>query len=102
MASPGPPVRVPGGRGAYAIRVLPDLCFGIVSGRLGYTSLDGCFHAHLLEAPARPGLSLSMCASTGTEPGGWCSVCQLVMRALTPCVVAKSWPVAVSPGGSGR
>jgi hypothetical protein len=27
-----PPVRVPGGRGAYAIRALRDFCSGIVSG----------------------------------------------------------------------
>jgi hypothetical protein len=26
----------PAGRGAYTIRALPDLCFGIVSGRLGH------------------------------------------------------------------
>ena len=39
VPSPGPlPVRThkPAGRGAYAIRALPDLCFGIVSGRLEF------------------------------------------------------------------
>ena len=29
----------PGGSGAYAIRALPDLCFGVVSGRLEAHSL---------------------------------------------------------------
>jgi hypothetical protein len=39
MASPGRRFRVPGGRGAYAIRALPDLCLGIVSGRLAAARL---------------------------------------------------------------
>jgi hypothetical protein len=36
MTSPGPPNSTAAGRGAYAIRALPDLCFGIVSERLGH------------------------------------------------------------------
>ena len=46
-----------GGSGACAIRALPDLCRGIVSGRLGHFSLDVSPYGHTLKAPARPGLS---------------------------------------------
>src|SRR2546422_4731787 len=59
-----------GGSGADAIPALPDLCLRIVSRRLGYTSLDDVFVLISLKAPARPGLSLSLCASAGAEPGG--------------------------------
>src|SRR5262245_20541361 len=49
----------------FAIPALPDLCFGIVSGpsrRLDSSSfLDP-------RAPARPGLSFTLCVSAGTEP----------------------------------
>jgi hypothetical protein len=48
------------GRGAYATHALPDLCLGIVSGRLEphqvSLGFSGCY---ALEAPARPGLSFS-------------------------------------------
>jgi len=36
VASPGPSFCLAAGRGAYAIRALRDLCFGIISERLGH------------------------------------------------------------------
>src|SRR5262249_53001143 len=58
---PGPTrrwVAPPAGRAAYAIRALRDLCFGIVSRRLGHPrSLDSFLGGHTLNAPARPRLS---------------------------------------------
>jgi len=40
VASPGRRFRAPGGRGAWAIRALPDLCFGIVSGRTSTSAVE--------------------------------------------------------------
>ena len=55
-----------------SIRALSDLCFGIISGASGGSgpSLPSGLLLQLLKAPARPGLSLTLCASAGTEPGG--------------------------------
>ena len=41
-------------RGAYAIGALRDLCFGIVSGRLGHLDPE-MFALVLLESPGTPG-----------------------------------------------
>src|SRR5215468_3538929 len=38
----------------------------------------------LPEAPARPGLSFTLCVSEGAEPGGKCGVGQLVMTHRAP------------------
>src|SRR5262245_51450848 len=38
----------------------------------------------LPEAPARPGLSFTLCVSEGAEPGGKCGVGQLVMTHRSP------------------
>ena len=72
VPSPGPSFCLAAGRGAYAIRALRHLCLGIVSGRLGHLeSLDlSPFMVDTLKAPARPGLSFTLCVSAGTEPGG--------------------------------
>jgi hypothetical protein len=48
------------GRGPYAIRALPDLCGGIVSGRLEAHSSRLSPLGYATQAPARPGLSLSL------------------------------------------
>src|SRR5262245_44400892 len=50
-------------------RALPDLCLGIVSGRLGHLDpwILTPFMVDTLKAPARPGLSLSLCASDRTQ-----------------------------------
>jgi hypothetical protein len=55
-----------------SIRALSDLCFEIISGRLEgqVPPFPLGLLLQLLKAPARPGLSLTLCASAGTEPGG--------------------------------
>src|SRR5262245_16140119 len=42
------------GRGAYALRALPDVCFGIVSGRLGHLHPGLVSWTQLLESPGSP------------------------------------------------
>ena len=71
----------PGGSGAYAIRALPDLSRGIVSRRLGVGSFFPWTFLLMVTpgSPARPGLSLSLCVSAGTEPAAGHCVGQMAM-----------------------
>src|SRR5262245_24491611 len=64
-----------------AIRVLPDLCLGIVSGRLGVFSLSIAPQTVTYLEPRfeRPGLSLSLC--------GW----RAPNRRQAPALVKRSW-----------
>jgi hypothetical protein len=76
-----------GCRGAYAIRALPDLCRGITSERLGglaHFSFQIILVIYLEPRFERPGLSLTLCLSAGTEPSATCCVGQLVICACRP------------------
>jgi hypothetical protein len=85
------------GRGAYAIRALPDLRVGIVSERLENSDALG-FSMRTNSKPrhARGFLSIS----AGTEPGGKCGVGQLVTTRPASRVVASPGPSLTRRAGA--